>query len=185
MRYIEETDNEKLEYEVIINDVEKFQNVINLLDEECSYEVKKTTNVTGRSIDEVMKKINCMNTTGFRVIGEVQDQDVYIKGQHMYKCELTFKQLSMLSGILTSLLNNYNSNRDVSLSVNNLLRYENSIEIRTYLEKMEKENNPELCAKYELVCAAYKEALACLSIRPISKTTYYGTKEESKTLGKR
>lgn len=184
MKYIEQTDNEKVEYEVIINDMEMLQKIINVLDEKCFHKVTKPAFVTGKSIDEVKKKINY--TTGIKIIKEVEDQEVYFKGQHMYECELTYKQLSVLSGLLTSLLNNYYTGRDVTNSVNNLRVYENSIEMKTILDKMATDGiTQELYSEYELLHEAYIKALSCFSVRPLSKTIYYGSDTEYKELKKR
>ena len=171
MRYTEEIGNEIREYEIEIEDLEQYRNILKVLDEKCSIVIKKRSNVTGNSMDEAIKKINPMNTSGIRIVGEVKNADICLKGQHLYEVEYFFRQDSLLAYLLKMLLNNYETNADLSGTINIILDYENSYELETLKREMAEQGiTPGLYNKYETLKESYLAILECVKKVLIKKT---------------
>ena len=186
MRYIEENDNEVVEYELIINDLEGFKEIIDDLNEKCSHIVKTRNNVVGTSREQVLEKINSRNPEGIRIISEVEDAEPYLKGQHMYEVEIVYKQGPTLAYLLDSILREYKRNVDITGAIKNLVEFgKDGKGLQPYIDRMEKEGmTPEVYFEYELVREAYEKATSLLEMKPIKKTINYGENEERKSFRK-
>ncbi len=184
MRYIEENDNEVVEYELIIKDLEEFKKIIDELNENYSHEVSKRNNVVGTSREQVLEKINANNHEGIRIIGEVETTKPYLKGQHMYEVEIVYKQGPVLAYLLEVLLKEYRRNVDVTGAIKNLIEYGKS-GLQYYINLMSKRGiRPGLFEEYEIMRGSYEKAMSLLEKRPIRKTINYGENEESKSFRK-
>ena len=186
MRYIEENENEVVEYELIINNLEEFKEIIDNLNKNCSHIVKSRNNVVGTSSEQVLEKINAKNPEGIRIIGEVENAKPYLKGQHMYEVEIVYKQGPQLAYILDAIYREYKRNVDITGAIKSLVDFgKDGNGLQPYFDKLEKDGmTPEVYFEYELVRESYEKALSLLEKKLIRKTINYGENEESKSFRK-
>lgn len=187
MRYIEQIDNEIREYEIEIDDLELYKKIINDLEKKCSNIVKRNTKVTGNTRNEAISKINQVNTSGIKIVGETHNSKIELdglEGQNMYEVEYFARQDTFLAHILKTILSNYETNTDLSDTINILLDYENSDEFKDLTKVQIDEVTPELFTKYFVLKDSYLAALECLKKRLI-KTTINFTDGKVYKIGER
>lgn len=187
MRYIEQNDNEIKEYEIEIADLELYKKIISDLEKKCSTIVKRNTKVTGNTRNEAISKINQVNTSGIRIVGETHNSKIELdglEGQNMYEVEYFARQDAFLTYLLKTILLNYETNADLSDTINILLDYKNSDEFKALTEVTITETTPEIFNKYNVLRDSYLAILECIKKRLI-KTTINCTDGKVYKLGER
>ena len=202
MKYIEKNDNVIREYEVVIDD-EKLSSIVEELSQKCCRASKVSANVTAYDENEAIDKLNKISKSEINFIKK-SELESYGKSsqnggkqQYLYECQFFYKQNPYLYYILTCALKSYRStvgsNSDSDNTINMIIDYADSDELKPYEVRMAEEGiTKELFDEYEnnkdfdfaLLNELYQKAKECFKLILISEKINYENIDEKQRVYK-